>query len=256
MNGPRHTRRRGYTFRVFHLGLHRSESSRHVLGSEPHQIAQRVSRPPGHRACRFGSRRSAKATVRWILGIALLFFLIALGDGSPFYRLWWAVVPYVDKTRAPGIAFYIVGFAASVLAAFGTERLQRGEGTSWARVNVVAGLVVVLLAFLGVFGVMAGAYTQGTPQAAIAERATSGIMWGAVGSGIGLAVTAAIVLLFQRGVLAIRGFSLLLALVVGADLWRAGSGFWHWSRPETEQIASTMPEIEIQPRESSSTIMA
>ena len=179
-----------------------------------------------------------KRLVRWILGIAVLFFLIALGDGSPFYRLWWAVVPYVDKTRAPGIAFYIVGFAASVLAAFGTERLQRGEGARWARISLVAGLVVVLLAFLGVFGVMAGAYTQGTPQAAIAERATSGIMWGAVGSGIGLAVTAAIVLLFQRGALAMRAFSLLLALVIGADLWRAGSGFWHWSRPETEQIAS------------------
>ena len=179
-----------------------------------------------------------KRLVRWILGIALLFFLIALGDGTPFYRVWWAFVPYVDKTRAPGIAFYIVGFAASVLAAFGTERLQRGEGTSWARVNMVAGLVVVVMAFLGVFGVMAGAYTLGTPQAAIAERATSGIMWGAVGSGIGLALTAAIVLLFQRGVLAIRGFSLLLALVIGADLWRAGSGFWHWSRPESEQIAS------------------
>jgi len=125
-----------------------------------------------------------------------------------------------------------------VLAAFGTERLQRGDGARWARVSVVAGLVVVVLGFLGVFGVMAGAYTQGTAEAAIAERATSGIMWGAVGSGIGLAVTAAIVLLFQRGVLAIRGFSLLLALVIGADLWRAGSGFWHWSRPESEQIAS------------------
>jgi hypothetical protein len=147
-------------------------------------------------------------------------------------------VPYVNKTRAPGIAFYIVGFAASVLAAFGTERLQRGEGTNWARVSLVAGLLAVLLAFLGAFGVIAGAYTQGTPQAAIAERATSGIMWGAVGSGVGLAVTAAIALLFQRGVLAIRGFSFVLALVIGADLWRAGSGFWHWSRPETEQIAS------------------
>jgi len=50
----------------------------------------------------------------------------------------------------------------------------------WARVSLVAGLVVVLLAFLGAFGVMAGTYTQGTPQAAIAERATPGIMWGAV----------------------------------------------------------------------------
>jgi hypothetical protein len=181
---------------------------------------------------------SRKRLVRWILGIALLFFLIALGDGTPFYRMWWAVVPYVDKTRAPGIAFYIVGFAASVLAAFGVERLQRGEGSRWARASAVAGSVVVVLAFLQVFGVIAGAYTQGTAQAAIAERAQSGIMWGAVGSGIGLAITGAVVLIFRRGVIAVRGFSLVLTLVVGADLWRAGSGFWHWSRPESEQIAS------------------
>jgi hypothetical protein len=41
-----------------------------------------------------------KRLVRWILGIALLFFLIALGDGTPFYRVWWVSCP-TSTRRAP-----------------------------------------------------------------------------------------------------------------------------------------------------------
>src|SRR5437867_3921682 len=57
--------------------------------------------------------------VRWVLAIGVLFLLVSLGGATPFYRLWWAIVPYVKKTRAPGIAFYVVALAVSMLAAAG-----------------------------------------------------------------------------------------------------------------------------------------
>src|SRR2546422_10682849 len=51
-------------------------------------------------------------------------------------------------------------------------------------------------------------------------------------------VVAGIALLFQRGRLTVQVFAVALVLLVGADLWRAGRGFWHWSRPESEQTAA------------------
>jgi hypothetical protein len=46
------------------------------------------------------------------------------------------------------------------------------------------------------------------------------------------------VFLHLRGKVTTSVFALGLVLLIGADLWRAGQGFWHWSRPNQEQIAS------------------
>ncbi len=88
---------------------------------------------------------------RWTMAIGALFLLVALGSGTPFYRLWWTVVPFVNKTRAPEIALYLVAFAAAVLAALGVERLERGEGKRWAIAGLIAGGLCALLALVGAF---------------------------------------------------------------------------------------------------------
>ena len=181
--------------------------------------------------------------MKWILGIGILFLLVALGDGTPFYRLWYALVPYVNKTRAPGIAFYQVGFAVAVLAALGAERLERGEGKTWAFSGMIAGGVVALLAVVGTFGAIATAYAQSHPEFAQwapagAAAAQTPIVVGAVGSALALIVVAGFVWVnFQRPLPA-PAFAMGLVFLVGADLYRAGEGFWHWSSPLKEQNAS------------------
>ena len=167
----------------------------------------------------------------WIGGIGLLFLLVSLGAATPFYKLWWALMPLVKKTRAPGMAFFVVAFVVAVFAGLGAERLERKEGARplvpWL---VVAG-VVVLLAVSGVFGAMA--QTLAGERAAVARDNASTIMWGALGSGVALAIVAALGLAALRDRLTPRLFAPLLALVVGGDLWLNATRFWLYSPSPT-----------------------
>ncbi|HTY04907.1 MAG TPA: hypothetical protein VMC86_00155 [Gemmatimonadales bacterium] len=193
-----------------------------------------------------GAGTSRRRLMKWIIGLGALFLLVALGDGTPFYRIWWSLVPYVNKTRAPGIAFYQVGFAVAVLAALGAERLERRDAKPWwTTAGLVTGGIVALLAAVGTFGMMATTYAQAHPTdnygqslVAAAAAAQSGITIGAVGSAVGLLLLAGLATLYLRERVPQRVFGIALILVVGADLYRAGAGFWHWSRPAEEQIAS------------------
>src|SRR5213594_140354 len=73
---------------------------------------------------------------------------------------------------------------------------------------------------------------------AAAGAAQETIRWGAVGSAVGLALVAFLGIAFLERRFTPRVFATVLILLVGADLWRAGRGFWHWSRPESEQLAT------------------
>lgn len=189
-----------------------------------------------------GAGTSRRRLAWWMLGIGGLFLLVSLGGHTPFYRLWWAVVPYVKKTRAPGMALYVVSLAAATFAAMGVERLERGEGKQTLKVAAGVAAFVALLALAGVFGSMAEGLARGVPptsgdpvQAAVA--AAPGIRAGALGSAIGLGLVAALGLAFLAGRLGTAAFALLLVLLTGADLYRAGRDFWNWSNPEHELFA-------------------
>src|SRR5207245_80876 len=101
--------------------------------------------------------------VKWFAAIAVLFLLVALGGATPFYRLWYALVPYVSKTRAPGMATFVVALATAVLAAAGVERLERGEGRRFALAALLTAGVLALLALAGTFGAIASAYASAHP---------------------------------------------------------------------------------------------
>jgi hypothetical protein len=189
---------------------------------------------------------SRRRLVLWIGGIGALFLLISLGADTPFYRLWWALMPYVKQTRAPGMAFYVVGLATAALAALGAERLEAKGGTRYVLPWLIIGGVVALLGAAGVFGAMATALADG--RAAAARQAAPAIMLGAVTSGLALTVVAAVALLYHRGRLAGPAFSIALALAVGADLWLNADHFWVYSNahkelyrldPVTERLKAT-----------------
>ena len=164
---------------------------------------------------------------QWLAGIGLLFLLIGLGKGTPFYHLWWSVMPYVKQMRAPGMAYFVVVFVVACFAAFGVERLERraDEATcaSHVRAWLIAAGVLALLAIAGVFGNMAGALAHGRPVA------PGDIMFGAVTSAIALAAAAGLVWAGLRGRLAPARWTMALALMIGADLWVNARQFWTYS---------------------------
>jgi len=171
--------------------------------------------------------------IAWLGGIGVLFLLVGLGAHTPFYRVWWAVMPYVKQTRAPDMAFFVVALVTALLAALGAERLEAKEGSKHVVPWLVAGGVVALLGAAGVFGAMA-ASLAGSQGVSAAQLAASGITIGAVTSGLALALVAALALLLQRGRLAAPVFSIALTVGVGADLWFNAHHFWVYSNAHKE----------------------
>jgi hypothetical protein len=189
----------------------------------------------------------------WLGGIGLLFLLVSLSDSTPFYRLWWWVMPFVKQTRAPGMAFFVVGFVVAALAAFGAERVERGEAKAYTTAWLSIGAGVVVLALVGVVGGFAKALAlpvESLGQGAVmrAEAAQGVIRWGAFLSGAALVALAVLVVGFARGKVPAAALCLGLPLLVGADLWRNVQPFWVYSRvhqelhqpdPLTERLKAT-----------------
>ncbi|HUK22602.1 MAG TPA: YfhO family protein [Gemmatimonadales bacterium] len=192
--------------------------------------------------------RERRRLVAWLGGIALLFLLVSLGGATPFYRLWWALMPLVKKTRAPGMAFFVVAFVTALFAALGTDRALAGGRRATNRSFMIAGAVVAALALLGVFGQMAIALATGMSaqlgnRAGIASTQQNAILAGALTSGAALFCTGLALELGARGQMR-RFAGIAVALIVGLDLWINARPFWSYTEPYgkdavTERVAQT-----------------
>jgi hypothetical protein len=183
-----------------------------------------------------GDRR--RRLVWWLGGIGTLFLLIALGASTPFYHLWWAVMPMVKKTRAPGMVFFVVTFCTATFAAFGVDRLERRDPSAGkhARAWLIAAGAIALLGLAGLFGQLAvvlapsgelaQAFGHGAPQA-IARG--SFIRLSTLIGAVALAAVALLALGWIKGRIPVTLFAIGLPLLVGVDLWRNGQHFWQYS---------------------------
>jgi hypothetical protein len=175
-----------------------------------------------------GDRR--RRLVWWMLGIGGLFLLIALGASTPFYHLWWSVMPYVKKTRAPGMVFFIVALCTAMFAAFGVDSLERRDTTAakHARIWLIASGVMALFGLIGVWGQLA-------QSLAPPERLSVAIARGSfirLSALIGAIILAGVALLswgWLKGRVPVLLLALGLPLLVGVDLWRNGQHFWEYS---------------------------
>src|SRR3989475_11265922 len=132
-------------------------------------------------------------------------------------------MPLVKKTRAPGMAFYVVALVTATFAGLGVERALKGEGRRVMTPVLIVGGIVALLGVTGVFGNIAETLAVGRTAAAGADQAA--ILWGALSSGLALAAAAA-VLGPAHGRLTPRLAALALVLIVGTDLWLNARQFW------------------------------
>src|SRR5437899_6595118 len=164
-------------------------------------------------------------------------------------------MPLVSKTRAPGMAFFVVAFVVAIFAAFGVDRALGKDGRRARPPTPILGAMVARLAITGAWGHVAEALAGGI-QAASGGAAVAGaqaedcaVRWGAFGSGAALAATAALFGLAQ-GRLTPRLGALTLALVVGPDLWLNARSFWRYSKPHeadplVTRVAATPPPFRV-----------
>jgi hypothetical protein len=181
--------------------------------------------------------------VWWMGGIAVLFLLVALGSGTPFYRVWWEVVPFVKSTRAPGMALYVVAFMFASLAAFGIDQLANGRGGRFIVPWLSIGGAVCLLGMLGVVGAVAESAAQsvqstlGLPALQSVQRGLDTIRWGAVANGVAVLVAGGVAWAGLNRRVSPAVWCVGLIAVVGTDLWWNARAFWNYSRAQDELFA-------------------
>jgi hypothetical protein len=182
--------------------------------------------------------RARRRLIFWLLGIGVLFLLIALGGATPFYRLWWSVMPFVQQTRAPGMALYAVALVIAVLAGIGVDRWVRQQQRPWARAWLIGGGAVVLLALLGAFGGLAlvlAPETGGRAGQAL-QTARSSILSGALTSGFALLALGAVAWIHRAEGRPAWMLALALPLIVSTDLWLNARSFWTYSERPREAL--------------------
>src|SRR5438132_9428438 len=109
--------------------------------------------------------RERRRLILWVGGIGLLFLLISLGAATPFYKLWWAVMPLVSKTRAPGMAFFVVAFVVAIFAALGVDRALGQDGRRAMTPTLIIAAMVALLGITGAWGHVAESLASGIQAA-------------------------------------------------------------------------------------------
>lgn len=160
-----------------------------------------------------GDRR--RSLVLALAAIGALFLLVSFGGHTPFYRLWYEVMPMMKKVRAPGMAFFLVAFPLAAFVGLGMERLQRGEISPRRALLVAGGMAVVGL--LGMAGVLQGiaqalapaqtfdramangdALRMGALRLTVLALAAGGVLWamaaGRLRGALAAAVTAALII--------------------------------------------------------------
>ena len=182
-----------------------------------------------------GGQPARRRLIWWLGGICALFLLIALSNATPFYKLWWSVMPYVRKTRAPGMVFFIVAFCTATFAALGAARLERKEGAGHVRGWLIAAGVIALLGIAGAFGHLAESLAP-PERAQVAAALASSIRVSAFVGAVALFAVALLAFAYQRGSVPALAFVLGLPLLVGVDLWRDGRRFWLYSDPPNESL--------------------
>ncbi len=178
--------------------------------------------------------RARRPLLRVTGGIAVLFLLISLGGYTPFYRLWYEVMPMMKKVRAPGMAFYLVALMTAVWAAVGADRLLRGEvprRTLQVWLGVLAGI-----GFLGAVGALQPvATTLAQPQQIDRVLANGGALQaGAIRLLVFIGLAAAAMLPVAAGKLKPAAAAAALALVTAADLWSVDRLFFQFSPPAAQ----------------------
>lgn len=185
----------------------------------------------------WGERRR---TLFWAL-LALAAVLFAMGAATPVHRLAYAVVPMIDRFRAPSMMMAVAAFALATLAGLGLDSVLARRGAAgaasrdWRRVAFLATAGLLLVAWglsaaapealAGLFGGSSASEVDATRAAARAAAlralpaslGVSVLAW--------LAAVAVLVWGVAGGRLRAAAASTVLATLLVADLWRVDARY-------------------------------
>jgi hypothetical protein len=177
---------------------------------------------------------------QFFAGLAVFAFTLSLGGHTPLYRLYYAVLPGLNRFRAPDLAYYVAAIALIVMAALTLEALARlreestaarrkpdGDATTAQRVLIVGGTV----AALAVLGALATATEPMMPG----EPARS---WGWWRFAIFAGLIAAALWGWMRERIGTRLVLVVLVVLTVADLWVIGRRFFHTVPPAEQTFAA------------------
>jgi hypothetical protein len=180
--------------------------------------------------CLFLTPFMARRSFSWWCfgGLALFFLSVALGSATPLYRVYYAVLPFTARFRAPTIAIYMVSLCLVVMAALTLEQLAgRAVVPRRLRVPLVAAVAIPVLTALVMLDASGGtAIARGWLRFAAAA-----------------AVTAAVVALWGSRAIPARVAFLMLAITTVVDLWIVDRRFYRtddalpWLYAEDEVVA-------------------
>jgi hypothetical protein len=181
--------------------------------------------------------RTRTRTIRALGVIAIFFLLVALGGHTPFYTLWYEVMPMMKKVRAPGMAFFLVALPVAIWAGFGTDRLLRGEVTVRA-LAIPLGVIgaIGLLGVIGVLGSVATLFASAEQAPRLAANAPE-LRIGALRLVVFCTVAGAAFWAVGTGKLRGLAAAGALAAVVTADLWSVDRRFFDYKPPASELFA-------------------
>jgi hypothetical protein len=178
--------------------------------------------------------RSRRRLVLALGAIAGLFLLISFGGHTPFYYLWYEVMPMMKKVRAPGMAFFLVALPVAVCAGLGADRLVRGD-VSWR--SVLTPLVILggvsLLGVIGVLEAVATVFVSPDRAERVAANGPS-LQAGSIRLLVVVLVTAGVVWAIRSGRLRAGLAATALAVVVVGDLWSIDRLFFEFRGPASE----------------------
>ncbi len=177
-------------------------------------------------------------------GLGLFALTLALGGNTPFYRLYYEILPGVKRFRAPDLAYYVLAFSLVVGAALALERLAAIREAAGARRGAAAateddvGMVKWIVLGVAVLSVL-GAMAIGTPAAPMAEG-TVGLSPAAGWMRFALfaALAGGAVWMWMEGKIASRAAMIALAVITTADLWVIGKKFFQTVPAPEEMYAA------------------
>ncbi len=178
--------------------------------------------------------RSRRRLVQAFAVIAVLFLLIAFGGNTPFYRLWYELMPMMKKVRAPGMAFFLVALPTALWAGFGVDRLLRRE-VSVRALAVPLGVLggIALLGAIGVLQTIASGLASEQQMEKVVANAGA-LQLGSLRLLLFVGLGGAILWLIRGGRLVGLSAAAAFAVVTVADLWSIDRLFFPFRPPAAE----------------------
>lgn len=154
-----------------------------------------------------------------------LLLLVSFAAYTPFYRLWYEVMPFMKNVRAAGMAFFIPAFVVCVLAGYGLDRVLRRDLP--LRSLLVAVGVIAGIALLGVIGVLqALAESVAAPERLAAAMANAdALRTGSVRLLLFMLAAGGLLAAIRAGALAPLPGALAVSALLTADLYSVNREF-------------------------------